>query len=293
MKVLFFGSNGWLGGILKEMLLSEQKQEIEVIDANIRANNSKEVEALIKEHLPTHIISTIGRTHGGNINSIDYLEQEGKLKENINDNLYAPCVLALLARRYDIHFTYIGTGCIFNNDTNMSDCYKYKEEDEADYYGSSYSIVKGFTDNLMKLIDNHNVLNLRIRMPIVNYHHSRNFITKIVNYPKISSMPNSMTVIETLFPFVIDMMMKKTTGTFNLVNPGVMSHNQILELYKEHIDPNLTWTNITIEEQNSFLKSKRSNNHLDTTKLLELYPEIPDIKTAIHNTIMEMKNKKI
>lgn len=287
MKILFFGSRGWLGNILKQMLM--KKEDIEIIETDIRADNSKEVERLIKEHLPTHLIHTIGRTFGGNINSIDYLEQEGKLKENINDNLYAPCVLALLARKYDIHYTYIGTGCIFNNDTNEDDCYKYKEDDEPDYFGSSYSIVKGFTDNLMKLIDNHNVLNLRIRMPIVDYHHPRNFITKIVNYPKISSMPNSMTVINTLFPVVVDMMTKKTTGTFNLVNPGVMSHNEILDLYKEHVNPDLTWTNITIEEQNSFLKSKRSNNYLDTTKLQELYPEIPDIKSAVYDCITKMK----
>ena len=31
----------------------------------------------------------------------------------------------------------------------------------------------------------------------------------------------------------IDMSCKKVTGTVNLTNPGLVSHNEILEMYKE------------------------------------------------------------
>ena len=47
---------------------------------------------------PTHIMAFIGRTHGvvdgKPYLTIDYLEQKGKLKDNIRDNLYSPLVLA-------------------------------------------------------------------------------------------------------------------------------------------------------------------------------------------------------
>ena len=52
----------------------------------------------------THIMSFIGRTHGGNFNTIDYLEQPGKLVDNIIDNLYSPIVLSILAKKYNIHY---------------------------------------------------------------------------------------------------------------------------------------------------------------------------------------------
>ena len=42
-----------------------------------------------------------------------------------------------------------------------------------------------------------------------------------------------MSVLHTLFPALIDMMTDKTTGTINLTNPGVISHNEILEMYRE------------------------------------------------------------
>ena len=41
-----------------------------------------------------------------------------------------------------------------------------------------------------------------------------------------------MTVLPELLPLVLDMMINKTVGTINLTNPGVISHNEILELFK-------------------------------------------------------------
>lgn len=272
MKILIFGYKGWIGSQILELLKSNNN---EIITTDIRADNSKEIEDLIISTNPDRIICVIGRTYGDNINSIDYLEQKGKLKININDNLYSPFILAFLSNKYNIHLTYMGTGCIFNGYDK-----EYNENDEPDFFGSSYSIVKGFTDKIMHLYDN--VLNVRIRMPISNdLFSNRNFINKIVNYKKICNMNNSMTVLPDLLPLLIDMIIKKETGTINLVNPGAITHNEILEIYKENINPEHEWENMTIEEQNKLLLSERSNNILDTTKLQLLYPNVKDIKSSI------------
>jgi len=148
--------------------------------------------------------------------------------------------------------------------------------------------VKGFTDMLMHQLES-NTLNLRIRMPITSENNPRNFITKIVNYEKICSIPNSMTVLEDFYPIILDLMLNKTTGTLNLTNPGLISHNQILELYKEIVDNTFKWENFSIEEQNEILDSKRSNTFLDTTKLEKLYPNIKSIKTSIKEVLKKYK----
>jgi len=286
MKILIFGSKGWIGSIFIEYL---KNNNINFIETNVRADNDILVNDIVLAHSPTHIISFIGRTYGDNINSIDYLEQDDKLPINIRDNLFAPLVLANIANKYKIHYTYIGTGCIFNNDTTDKNHYLYNENDNPDFFGSSYSIVKGFTDRLMRL--QNNTLNLRIRMPITDYHHPRNFITKIINYPNICSIPNSMTIIPDFIPIIYDLVKNKNTGTYNLVNSDIISHDEILNMYKEIINPLHTWKNISIEEQNKLLKSKRTNNHLDNSKIIALYPNIPDIKTSIRSCLIRMKEK--
>ena len=77
-------------------------------------------------------------------------------------------------------------------------------------------------------------------MPITNKHEPRNFITKITTYEYICSIPNSMTVLDELLPYILDMARNKITGTYNLTNPGVISHNEILEMYKKYVDKNFT-----------------------------------------------------
>jgi 3,5-epimerase/4-reductase len=279
MKLLIFGSKGWIGRQFCEYL---DENNILYIESDSRADNEKDVEKEILEHLPSNIISLIGRTYGENFNTIDYLEQPGKLVENIRDNLYAPIILSILCERYNIHYTYMGTGCIFEyNDEGK----KNNEDDLPNFFGSSYSIVKGYTDRLQHMYSK-NTLNLRIRMPIINYDHDRNFITKITNYEYVCSVPNSMTVLHDMYPIMLDMIKKNITGTFNMCNKGAITHNEILELYKTHVDNDFTWKNFTIEEQNKILLSKRSNIELSTEKLYELYPNIPDIKTSIERCMI-------
>ena len=280
MKFLLFGHKGWIGKQIFELL--KLNSDVEIITTDIRVDNYDEIEKFIINIKPDRIISVIGRTYGDNMNSIDYLEQKGNLKININDNLYSPLNLALISNKYNIHFTYMGTGCIFNGYEQ-----EYTENDEPNFFGSSYSIVKGFTDKIMKKFDN--TLNVRIRMPITDdITSNRNFINKIINYKKICSMNNSMTVLPDLLPLMIDMIIKKEIGTINLTNPGYISHNEILELYKENINPDFKWENMTIEEQNKILLSERSNNILNTEKLQKLYPDVKDIKTSIKDLFLNL-----
>ena len=207
MKILFFGSKGWIGRQFCEYL---NENNILYIESDLRADNEKDVEKEINENNPTHIISFIGRTYGDNFNTIDYLEQPGKLVENIRDNLYAPIILSILCERYNIHYTYMGTGCIFEYNISGK---KNSEEDAPNFFGSSYSIVKGYTDRLMQTIYDNSALNVRIRMPITDEINPRNFITKITNYTKICSIANSMTVLNDLLPVLIEIALNGQVGT--------------------------------------------------------------------------------
>jgi 3,5-epimerase/4-reductase len=294
MKFLIYGTNGWIGNKVYTHLKS-MKQNIEVVSGNSRVNDINQLEKEIQEVQPTHVISLIGRTHGTYegtyIGTIDYLEKPGKVYENVRDNLFSPMVLSLFAKKYDFHFTYLGTGCIFQFDEKHpfgEEKNGFNEESKPNFFGSSYSIVKGFTDQLMHLVED-NVLNVRIRMPITDEFNKRNFITKITTYQKVCSVPNSMTVLNELIPIMVDMSMKKLKGTVNLTNPGLISHNEILEMYKEIVDPEFTWENFTIEEQNEILASGRSNNFLETFRLESLYP-VKNIKDSIKDVLIQMKN---
>ena len=290
---LIYGYKGWIGQQLTQLLDS---LNIEYVKGISRLENKEELESEIANVKPTHVITFTGRTHGTigdkEYTTIDYLEQKGKIYENVRDNLFGPIVLANLSIKYNFHLTYLGTGCIFQFDDSHpfgQEVNGFTEDSKPNFFGSSYSVVKGFTDELMHMYKDR-VLNVRIRMPITADDSTRNFITKIINYQKICSVPNSMTVLPELLPLVIDMGQKNITGTINLTNPGLITHNEILDMYKEIIDPTFTYQNFTVEEQSKILDAGRSNNYLDTSRLETLYPQVTNIKESVRNIIYQMKN---
>lgn len=273
MTWLIYGGKGWIASQFIEVLESKC---ISYVIGKARVDNEKDLIHEIETVQPSRVISMIGRTHGGDFKTIDYLEQgRPQLRENIRDNLFAPIVLALVCARKNLHFTYLGTGCIFSYDDTHDTTHGFNEDDAPNFFGSSYSICKGFTDRLMHLM-NGNTLNVRIRMPINDdLECPRNFLCKILNYRKICSISNSMTVLPDLLPVLCSMIEQNETGTINLTNPGVISHNEILDMYKAIIDPDFHYENFTEEEQNHILLAERSNNYLCTEKLQSQYFVLP------------------
>lgn len=137
-----------------------------------------------------------------------------------------------------------------------------------------------------------NVCTLRVRMPISSdLNNPRNFITKISRYNKVVNIPNSMTVLDELLPISIEMAKRNLRGIYNFTNPGVVSHNEILEMYRNYIDPNFKWENFNLEEQAKVIVAPRSNNELDASKLKQEFPSLLSIKDSIIKYVFE-PNKK-
>ena len=138
-----------------------------------------------------------------------------------------------------------------------------------------------------------NCLILRLRMPVSDDLHSRNFVTKISKYERVVDIPNSNTILTDLLPASILMAEHKDTGIYNFTNPGAISHNEVLALFKEIVRPSFTWKNFSLEEQAKVIKAGRSNCELDTTKLTtklkEYNYEVPEIHVAYRKCFERMK----
>lgn len=145
-------------------------------------------------------------------------------------------------------------------------------------------------EELLKEYDN--VCTLRVRMPISSdLNNPRNFITKISRYNKVVNIPNSMTILDELLPISIEMAKRNLKGIWNFTNPGVISHNQILQMYQNYINPEFKWQNFTLQEQALVIVAPRSNNELDASKLKKEFPELMSIQESLIKYVFE-PNKK-
>src|SRR3569833_671259 len=112
-----------------------------------------------------------------------------------------------------------------------------------------------------------NCLILRLRKPVSDDLHSRNFVTKISKYERVVDIPNSNTILTDLLPTTNLMAEHNDTGVYNFTNPGAISHNEVLTLFRDIVRPGFAWKNISLEEQDKVIKAGRSNSKQDKTKL--------------------------
>ncbi|PNW78698.1 hypothetical protein CHLRE_09g387171v5 [Chlamydomonas reinhardtii] len=277
---LLFGKSGWIGGLLQEEL---KKQGAKFHLADARMEDRSAVVADIEKYKPTHVLNAAGLTGRPNV---DWCETH-KL-ETIRANVIGCLTLADVCNQRGIHMTYYGTGCIFHYDDDfpVNSGKGFKESDKPNFTGSYYSHTKAIVEDLIKQYDN--VLTLRVRMPIIaDLTYPRNFITKIIKYDKVINIPNSMTVLPELLPMSLEMAKRGLTGIMNFTNPGAVSHNEILEMYKEYIDPEFTWSNFSVEEQAKVIVAPRSNNLLDTARIEGEFPELLPIKESLRKYVFE------
>ncbi|KAK8790729.1 hypothetical protein WA588_002476, partial [Blastocystis sp. NMH] len=282
---LVFGKNGWIGGIVIRLL---REKGYTVYEAESRLENTQDVAAELDKTKPDYVIDAAGLTGRPNVDWCEFHKEDV-----IRVNVVGTVALADACWKRKIPCTIYATGCIYEyNDSHpMGSGIGFTEEDEPNFKGSFYSYTKTLAEKLLR--EYSNVLLLRVRMPISDDLNPRNFVTKISKYERVVDIPNSMSVLHDLLPASIEMTVHGLKGVYNFTNPGVISHNQILELYKKYIDPEFTWKNFSLEEQAKILAAGRSNNELDSSKLVEACKQfgivIPPIQESIIGVFERMQ----
>jgi len=275
-----FGKSGWIGAKLIEMLTESGK---EVYGAESRLENRGDVDAELDKVKPAFVLNAAGLTGRPNV---DWCEDNKEAV--IRVNVVGTLGLIDACWQRGIHVTNYATGCIYEYDAEHTIGGKgFTEVDRPNYFASYYSKTKAMAEELQVQYDN--VLVLRLRMPISDDLHSRSFVTKITKYDRVVDVANSMTVLHDLLPLSLDMTARRLKGVYNFTNPGAISHNEVLTLYRDIVDPSFKWKNFSLEEQAKILKAGRSNNTLDATKLTTLYPEVPEIHEAMAGCFRRMK----
>lgn len=281
MKWLIYGTTGWIG----KQFLNYINKDINIIKGQSRFENFNDIKEEIEKHNPDRVIILGGLTYKQPATNIDWCEDNKQ--EVIRVNVMGILNIADICERMNIHCTILGTGCIYTYSC-LKGCIineDYFEEFDEDcmwnFDKSFYSKTKAYVQELLKCYNN--TLLLRIRMPINNSDDPKNFITKLKSFNKIISIPNSMTVLPELIPVMIKLIEEQEVGTWNIVNPGTISHKEIMDMC------NIEKEYVSITEQSKLTRVARSNNCLSTDKLMNFVNKhnlhVNDIHTAVKNII--------
>ena len=286
-KTLILGK-GFIGKRLQE--------EIGCDISDRKIYSFKEAKEEIKKYNPKIIINCIGYTGKRNVDDCE-LDKDKTLFSNV----FVPIILAEVALREKIKLVHISTGCIYHFDYSKDMPLPLrgtgraipmdkpiKEEREPDYFDLFYSRSKIYAEKTLKALgDKTNILIVRIRMPLDNQSHPKNILDKLLNFEKITEIPNSITYIPDFIKAMQHLIKIEAQGIYNVVNKGSLRYPELLDVYKKSV-PNFNYKLIDCKDLNLV----RTNLLLSTKKLEKSGFRVRDIKDVLEECVQSYTGRK-
>lgn len=266
MKILIFGAKGYMGGYFRSLYPDAACPSVDIAD-------QRRVADALDHEKPDTVINCAGKS---GVPNVDWCEDHKM--ETVRSNVRGPLVLLDECAKRNIYWVHLSSGCIYTGEG------EFTEEDQPNYFGSFYSRTKGWADQILKDFP---VLQLRLRMPFDGSQEPRNLIMKLRKYKTVLDVRNSLTHVPDMLEVARKLIERKATGIYNVVNPGVISPYEIMEMYKEMVDPAHTLTRLSLEELSGVVKAGRSNCALSTAKLEKEGIVLPEVHDAVRTALTE------
>jgi dTDP-glucose 4,6-dehydratase len=284
-RILIYGADDLIGHQFIIYLENSQIPNLKYFKGSAKIDNIKDVEKEIKRLQPSHILSLKRASQSNKFFLIlDYLDEDGKLIENVKEDMYCPLALAQISQINNIHLTYFSFCSLAPIESNNLTLEEIKEvESTPDQFRPS---LKGFTDNLMNLFPN--VLNFGIH----KYTPRQIIHSMDINLMLNEKMPlpneDNTTVQPEFFPIVFHLLFKKRSGTYNFINSSLKYKQEVLKQYQEQKDPEFVLKNFSIEEID---KNNNEPSEFPLTQS-ELEEKKADVdKNNVENNSNKLSNK--
>jgi 3,5-epimerase/4-reductase len=261
--VLIFGGRGFMGQNLLSLYPGATIPEVDISDA-------RAVAAALDADQPEVVINCAGKTGRPNI---DWCENHKA--ETLRSNLTGALVVLEECLRRGVYLVHFSSGCIYEGTKGGVG---FTEEDPPNYTGSFYSRTKAWADQVLREFP---VLTLRLRMPFDGSLSDRNLIMKLRKYKRVLTEPNSITHLPDFFRAAEQLITRRATGVFNIVNEGVVSPFEIMTRYRELIDPTHTFVPLPLAQMGEVASAGRSNCLLSTARLREEGLRLPPVREAV------------
>ena len=224
--------------------------------------------------------------------------------ETLLGNLIFPTILADACDVTGTPLLHVSTGCLYIRQpkdefpdarrrnlaplTCNEDAFAFKETDEPmltfDKGAGFYVGSKEVAERVVRQHEKHWIC--RIRLPFDQFDNPRNYITKLLTYPKILDAYNSISHRGDFVKACLDLVeLGAPFGTYNMTNPGAVWACEICEmLRKQGLKKDFQFW-----DWNEFMmtcaKTKKSNAELDVSKLLATGVKMRPVREALEDSI--------
>lgn len=238
------------------------------------------VAAPLDAERPEVVINCAGKAGRPNV---DWCEEHQA--ETLRANVTGALVVLEECLARGLYLVHLSSGCLYQGDNGSRG---YSESDPPNFFGSFYARTKALSDRALAEFP---VLTLRPRMPFDGTTSERNLLMKLRRYPRVLTEPNSLTCLPDLLRVAGELIARRGTGVYNVVNEGSISPYEVMARYRELVDPGHRFAPLAAADLGEVARAGRSSCVLSTERLRALGLGLPPVRQAIDQALRELATR--
>jgi dTDP-4-dehydrorhamnose reductase len=159
-----------------------------------------------------------------------------------------------------------------------------------------YAWTKAWADAQLVPLMGDKVMIARIHTPLSKHANPRNLLTKLQGFDKVVGEPSSLTVVEDFLAALEQLVEKRASGIYNVVNPGSISLYEVVKLMQQNglVDPAKEVKELSREQLQEMVASSGGAHQtypiLSTEKLSALGISMRPVREAVEASIKEYES---
>jgi dTDP-4-dehydrorhamnose reductase len=282
--IYLLGGSGYVGQAYQALFRTKGIAFRNLRRADVDYTDAATLRAALLNDRPEFLINAAGYTGKPNVDACEIHKAECLL-----GNAVLPGIVARACEEAQVPWGHVSSGCIYTGDGPGE--FGFTELDVPNFTFrtnncSFYSGTKGLGEEV--LAGRPNLFNWRLRIPFDSVDNPRNYLTKLMRYPRLLEATNSISELDEFVAATFECWTKRVPfGTYNVTNPGKVTTHEVVELIRRSgvCTKEFSFFSSEKEFMEKAAKTPRSNCVMDPSKLAGAGIRLTPVHEAIERDL--------
>ncbi len=282
--IYLLGGSGYVGHAYQALFRLKGIPYRNLSRSDVDYTDGETLRSALLADRPEFLVNAAGYTGKPNVDACELHKTECLL-----GNAVLPGVVAQACEEAGVPWGQVSSGCIYSG--NGPGGNGFTELDAPNFtfrsnHCSFYSGTKGLGEEV--LAGHPNLFVWRLRIPFDSVDNPRNYLTKLMRYPRLLEATNSISQLEEFAAATLACWTRRVPfGTYNVTNPGRVTTREVVELIRRSgvCTKDFRFFSSEGEFMDSVAKTPRSNCVLDPSKLAAAGIRLTDVHEAVERDL--------
>jgi dTDP-4-dehydrorhamnose reductase len=282
--IYLLGGSGYVGQAYQALFRRKGLPYRNLRRAECDYTDAGTLRSALRSDRPEFLVNAAGYTGKPNVDACELHKADCLL-----GNAVLPGVVAQACEEAGIAWGHVSSGCIYSGDGPGGNGFTEKDEPNFTFRTNHCSFYSGTKALGEEVLSGHpNVFIWRLRIPFDGVDNPRNYLTKMMRYPRLLEATNSISELDEFVEATFACWAKRVPfGTYNVTNPGKVTTREVVDLIRRSGVCDKEYAFFPSEEEfmRTAAKTPRSNCVMDSSKLAGVGISLTPVREAVERAL--------